>query len=835
MNHQSVTAPHTRRRRRRGNWRRFTPLVLGALILGGVAVAMPAGPDLTTEAQAIENHHGPGVNWGNGVHIHGAGAFIVDGKFVYCAEPWIRSGTELPNYVGSSSIPGNSSSVVSVAPTVGAPFQQITFVISRYGQTHDNVQAAAVALAVWEIRGADGRGNEGYEAVLRSVRSSVGPEVEARAQQLVAEAAVWVSARLDNEAGTGSPRIAATPASAYSGVVEVPTGALSLQIENGVFADGETSREWGGNGAPAGTSLSWLGQPPAEGWDKYYPVSFSGEYLEVPRSMLWGDGGSSQSSISVEVSETKPFELAQVTIDTGWAPQVTSLVTSKYVSVGEHHSDDITFFAAPASTSGSGEWRWRINAAGNREWMPVKAKVTAYGPYLSDPALNPSTEAPAGAPVAARASFTTDPSRDHSLPQTYSFLFDEVIMEQGYYTYKWDIEGSDQDPTITGEEDCSEPNEELGCRVIPSDYYYTDGFGTSTETQIGKMRQSFTTKLSTHELALNDSFTDDLTIPDMQNWLRDSDGNRIPLTLTGTAYLSADQELAQSTAVPADAVPLATTRVTTDPSRNGQILTSEPITIPVSTSRNHLHVTMRWCVVDADQDPRARGFWEETCDDFGVPDESARIIHPSVRTEAQPNAIVSDMITDVAIVDGPVPADTELVFELFKAPVEGDAKRDEAGEPTEETWTAEEIRELGSDALCTTENRTARTDAVAVKAGSNDESRYTSPGVQADGVGTYWWVESLLHRDPDSGAETLILSGICGLQNETTHVVGPTPPTSEPVKLALTGASNDGSGGALFWGGLFGASALLTGLVLTLLGWRGRIRDAGLLHEERHD
>ena len=63
--------------------------------------------------------------------------------------------------------------------------------------------------------------------------------------------------------------------------------------------------------------------------------------------------------------------------------------------------------------------------------MPVKAKVTAYGPYLSDPALNPSSEAPVGAPVAARGTFTTDPARDQSSPQTYSFLFDDEILEQG--------------------------------------------------------------------------------------------------------------------------------------------------------------------------------------------------------------------------------------------------------------------------------------------------------------------------------------------------------------------------------------------------------------------
>src|SRR5690606_34102654 len=160
--------------------------------------------------------------------------------------------------------------------------------------------------------------------------------------------------------------------------------------------------------------------------------------------------------------------------------------------------------------------------------------------------------------------------------------------------------------------------------------------------------------------------------------------------------------------------------------------------IPVSTLRVHQHVTMRWCIIDEDQLPRAQGFWEEKCDDFGVPDESARIAHPEVRTEAQPHAIVREMITDVAIVDGPVPAGSALVFEVFKAPVVGDLKRDESGELTDTAWTAAEIEELGDGAVCTFENLVGGTAPVEVTAGPNDGERYVSPGVRVDSAGTYW-------------------------------------------------------------------------------------------------
>lgn len=507
MEHPTVSQRQTQRPSRHRTRRRLTALILGAFLLGGAIAAAPPPPDLAPTAHAIDDYHGPGVNWGNGVHLRGAGSFVVDGQYVYCVELWISSGPEIPTYVGSSTIPGNSSDGISVATTEGAPLRQISFLITRYGQTNDNLQAAAVALAVWEIRGAEGRGNADYHDELGRIRNSVGPDVVALSQHLMAEAAAWVTARHDYTAGSGSTAVTVSPASPYSGTVAIPVGTLSLQIENGQFSDGTTSRAWEGNGAPAGTSLSWQGLPPASGWDKYYRVSFSGTYLEVPTTVLWGDGKDSQSSLLVEASEVRPFELTTADLDTTWAPEVASLVSSKFLSVGEQHSDDITFSTTPSDGSTSGEWRWRVASAGSREWMPVKASVTAYGPYLSDPALNPSREAPAGAPVAARGTFTTDPTRDHSMPQTYSFQFEEAILEQGYYTYKWDIDGADQDPSISGTDDCTEPNPDTGCLALPRNYFFTDGFGTTGETQVGKMRQTFTTKLATHKVGLGDSFT----------------------------------------------------------------------------------------------------------------------------------------------------------------------------------------------------------------------------------------------------------------------------------------------------------------------------------------
>lgn len=785
METQQHSLPRAPRHHRR--WHYVLAMTLSALILGlgFYTTSLVAGP--FRSAQAMENSHGPGVNWGNGVHVHGAGAFIVNGKYAYCAEPWVRSGAAIPNYVGVQALPANSSDGVSVAATVGTPLREISFLLARYGQTNDNVQAAAVALAIWEIRGADGRGNAEYEAELVRVRESVGTAVVALTQQLRAEATAWIAAIQATESSEDTPGITLDQSSPYRGTVQVPPGTISLHIHNGTFMDGSNVRNWPQSGAPLGTSLSWIGEPPAESWGKFYQVRFTGEYLEIPVSVLWGDGQGSQSSVSLVEPTRRPLRATSLDADTSWQPEVSSTVASKFVSVGENHSDDVVFSSAPSATALTGEWRWRISPSGAREWMPVTARVTAYGPYLSDPALNPAFTAPTGAPIAASATFTTDPARDQRVPQRYHFEFDQPILEQGYYTYKWDIDGSDQifdDDELSG---CATFNDDSLCSALPKNYFFSDGFGTVGETQIGRSTAAFTTELSTTRISLTDSFTDRIAIAPLPNWLRNDSGTRISLTLTGTAYLMPGPELAQSVEVPGNAIELATVRVTTDPEINAQNLDSSAITIPIDTERKYTFVTVRWCVRDEDQAEDARGFWEEHCDDFGIPAESAAIVHPEVRTEASSMANPGTPIADTAIVAGEIPEDTELIFELFALPQPGTWKQSTEGNHPTEQWTDEERATLALHPQCGPENLVFRSAPVPVQSGPAADERYRSAEVRLDMRGTYWWVESLVHRNPETGVETLLHRGDCGVPNETT-VVDLQAPVAVP-QLAKTGSS----------------------------------------------
>lgn len=778
--------------------RKAAALVLGAILLAGTAsssfTVLPASP-----AVAIDAYHGAGVNWGPGVHANGAGNFVLpDGRFVYCAEMFIFTdpSSSIPDYITTGTIPAKSDGGIEVYATSGNDLKKIGFVMSKYGQTNNDVQAAATALAIWSMRA----GNAGYTNQLNTIRASVGTDVVNLAQSYMNEAAAWVAAGA-GDGGIWDPSVI-NETGPYAGTIKLPPGTKSMTITNGTWSDGTTTKTWGANGAPAGTELSWRGTPPSDNvWDKYYRVSFTGTQLVFDGSVQFGDGGGWQSSVTAGPPTERPLETIYLDPDTSWAPTVSSLVTTKFISKGETLTDTITFGTLPAATGRSDQWRWRLGEDGQtREWMPVKATGTIYGPFLSDPALNPSPEAPAGAPVAGTIDFTTineDGSFLTDDPKGKTWNIDSGVkaLEQGYYTFKWDIVGDDQHESVVGTDNCVTPDREAGCRVFPTNYFFSDGFGTAGETQTAKMPAVFSTELSTNEVALGGTFTDSITIPAMQNWLRDNTGARHTMTLTGTAYLvtgTPGSELVQSSTVPEDAIAFGTYTASTDPSKNAQVVESDPITIPVGTPAEVQYVTMRWCVENDDQiAAETQGVWEESCDDFGVPAESAKIVRPEVTTQAKQLATIHDPIKDTAIVNGPVPASSEVRFNVFKKVVAGDAKRDADGNKTDVLWTEAEIAELGDKAVCVAENKITTTTGIPVTEGVNKNTEYDSPDVVVDAEGVYWWIEQLVHRNPETGEETVIEEGECGLPNETTTVEKPKVTTKATAEVYVGDDARD--------------------------------------------
>lgn len=422
-------------------------------------------------------------------------------------------------------------------------------------------------------------------------------------------------------------------------------------------------------------------------------------------------------------------------------------VASKFVAEGEEFSDLLRFDTA-ADDMGLNN-PWRTNAAGR--YMPLTAQGTLYGPFLAQPVE--ADDVPENAPIAATGITVTTTAEEGP---TIEYTADSGLLSQeaGFYTWVWEIRQSDQS--------AAGPNVQ---QFLPADYHFKDRFGQVVETSITPTNLAITTQLTEGVIGIGQDVADEVTVASFGGGWIQADGGRVPATLTGTAYYS-ETEPALADDAPAGAEVVDTVSLTVN--RNGSV-TSDSVTMPIKEG----YVTFQWCLIEANQPAEYQGMLAEVCDAYGQASETVQVIAPTVTTEAKQIATKHDAIFDTAIVDGPVPNDTVVSFELFKKPVEGDFKRDSGGNVSSDQWTAAEVAALGSDAVCTVENRVTQTAGVAVTPGNNTAARYDSPEVFVDDEGTYWWIESLVHVPSD----TVIRVGECGLSNETTIVEEPSVTT----------------------------------------------------------
>lgn len=235
---------------------------------------------------------------------------------------------------------------------------------------------------------------------------------------------------------------------------------------------------------------------------------------------------------------------------------------------------------------------------------------------------------------------------------------------------------------------------------------------------------------------------------------------------------------------------LQTTKLVVD--TPGQKSTSDILSLPIDTKANY--ITVQWCVFDEDQPASSKGKFEETCDDYGVPAETAKVIRPKVTTQAQEVGAVKGDIKDVAKVEGGLPNtskwDLAVDFTAFLKPEAGQPKYDEnwkpvldeAGQPV--LWTEAEVTD--PKAVCAAQP-VARTEKVAVtKLGD-----VTSPSVKAQTAGTVYWVEKLVVTPKGGGDEIVMHEGECGLPNETTKIEPPKVTTKAIEQGAVRGNIHD--------------------------------------------
>lgn len=771
-----VYPPRRLARDRRRRARAITAMLLAGLVVAS-GVSSTALMSASSPAQAIE--FGPGISTADSGFV--GSYWHADGSQVYCIElgrvalmgnnPTMSTVTSLPAFATMSFGPwsGGAMMEVSAPGFSGTGLGYMNYVMGKWGSTADSTQAAAVQLAIWKLRAAGS--SAGYQQYLAWYGAQA-PAADALADSMIAEA----QAQHGAATAPADPRIwVNTP---YQGVVEADPGTTSLTIENGIFTATGTSTITFDPALSATAQVPFQGRPPlVDGaWDRYYRVTVTGTYRYVVAGDNVAYGNPGTSPLDQGVTHAGDFEVREGSYsavyldpDTLWSPVLSTQVPSVFVPEGQRFGDTVTFDVAASSAT----WRVGYTTSGEPRFAPITATGILYGPFLSDPALNPQATPPVGAPVAARATVTTSTSQG---PGSYPVVSDEVSSEPGYYTWVWDIAWEDQLGSVQAPVN--------GDPSIPEHYFFTDGFGQATEGQITPSNVRFTTELSATQVTIGDSFTDAISVYLVSGgWLQDSAGGRTAFTLRGTVY-GLDEEPVQQASAPEDTEVLSTTFLTVN--APGQTFESDPIQVPVATGATWL--TVQWCLLDADQTEAAAGKAAQWCDDFGVPAESARVLRPEVTTQAQSEAAVLGTMRDTAIVDGAVPnpdvATTEVDFTAYLKPVAGEPKHDETwelilddtGDPV--LWTADEAADPA--AVCEAQP-VGRTERVPV----TGTGMVVSPELEARTAGTVYWVEELFIT-PEGGQEFSAHRGACGLPNETTAVVEPTV-TTKATREAVVG------------------------------------------------
>lgn len=762
--------------------------------------------------------HGPGIHINTIGHV---GAFrLADGTLTYCIEvatyqpmgPQTHSErvSIVPAYVG---VPGSGATFGFDGPQVIAPamtnpvtVSRLNYILSKWGNTTNNEEAVAVALAVHLIRGdSEGMTNQ----FVATVRNQGQEWAYQRALVMLQEASV--QARL--------PLMATEPAAPVfeidetgSGTVSYGVGTTEMRLTNAVFTETGTS-VYAVDGTQSGKLEVQATRP--DGWDRSFDITAEIDWrsgadghanevwvhhpaLDGQQRLVSGTGFSTGHERSGTTSSS-------VTVSTEWWPTITTQVLSPVLSIGEKFIDTVTVEAAPEGGS------WLRSADG--AYMPLILRGTLYGPLEYDPSREPLASPPADAPVATETTLMVEG------PGSYEVEASITAIHTGYYTWVWAAHWDDQLPEVR------EPERTGESALLESRFPISDRYGESTETVLVQQRLTMVTRLDRGTVGRGWSIIDRVGVSAEQygGWLSHADGGTIPVTMRGTVYHSFT-EPSQQPSVPEDAEEIAQVfSVVWGP----EIFESDEIPIPAGLEG---WVVMQWCIVDEDQPEEFRGMTREWCDDYGVPHETAVIENPRVHTLAIDSVVVGEDMTDTAFIDGLIPHGAHIDFVAYLQPEPHTPKYDENwNEIAGEQWGEQELASFVGD-LCKAQP-VATTEAVTV----TQPGEVVSPVVNTQSAGTVYWVERLWAIDPVTGQPVLIHEGECGLSEERTIIKNPDltvelvhEAETEPVRSNKTPLVRSGATQAVLLGGVgTGLVTALTGLSLFIHGARSnRSRDS---------
>ncbi|WP_106816842.1 hypothetical protein [Microbacterium timonense] len=432
---------------------RPSPLARRAGFLLAALTAILLALQFASPAPARAAERGVGFGTWAPISAYGwHGSMLIDGVHTYCITP----GAPAPT--GPSSDHGISGSAAGLSPQQLAG---INLLVTRYGQTDDPVQAAAVAWAVKAIANREetlhafGYRGDSLAGAIHWTFSALAPHVD-RAVQERAVAYYDEALRVSGAAASATGTVVFTTDAAdhRTGTVRVDatvpaTGSLTLV--DAVFADtGSPTRD----GVTTGTDYAIRTTPSAEG--RPYTVSASGRFsagvaAAVRHYTTPGGQETAGPAGSVDFDVAGADAAPRVP---PFAPSITTTVPARYAAGGAY-VDHVTI------STERGSWPRAEDGA----YLPVRASATV---YRTDSEPVPGSAVPADAHAAGILELVTDPATGPEAP--YAVTSEWSMDAPGFYTAVWTVRAADQTPEVA--------------LHLGADYTWTEPFGEPTQVTL---------------------------------------------------------------------------------------------------------------------------------------------------------------------------------------------------------------------------------------------------------------------------------------------------------------------------------------------------------------
>lgn len=382
-----------------------------------------------------------------------------DGNILYCLE-WGKESPTGPNDTFDS-----VQSTNSYAGWSHLEIARVNYLISTWGQTNDNNQAAAVQMAIWMRHPGTG---DPFFAEHRFVKATirdaaVRAAITQRAQEMNAEADTFTPYV---RAAIGQITLTPTADDPLAGVLRVtgiPANTTgTLQLSGGLFELNQASSV---AGVRNGDELRYRGALRDDEFGQHrfgVTSTFITPGSPGDEVVIWKNGDSFQD-LGEHSSYIPDFEYslsAEVVVPVTFAPTLTTVAAQSVSVLGEGLVDTIE-----VNLADSGE-PWRQLSDGS--YLPVDAWCQAYGPLKEQPQTR--QEVPADAPkFGERVLVQIGGGPEDPLKTLYRAEFVEIPKKAGFYTFVCGFSGATQTTTEAS-------------ASLPKEYSFQHEFGLPEET-----------------------------------------------------------------------------------------------------------------------------------------------------------------------------------------------------------------------------------------------------------------------------------------------------------------------------------------------------------------